>query len=132
MNKEFELFFVKYSIFLLPGSLSCIPLYLPLFPLIIFDGTNNINYSFFIFSNCFYYITQCYRTQVLFLSKGLHLILILPNVSLSLPFSIRLPQSLLLRSYPQYLLQIPSHSLNISIHLLYCPCPITSLNLPLN
>ena len=43
---------------------------------------------------------------------------------------IHLPQPLLLRSNPQYLLQIPSHSLNISIHLFYCSCPVTCLNLP--
>ena len=45
---------------------------------------------------------------------------------------IHLPQPLLLRSNPQYLLQIPSHSLDICIHLFYCSCPVTSLTFPLN
>ncbi len=45
---------------------------------------------------------------------------------------IHLPQPLLLRSNPQYLLQIPRHSLNIGIHLFNCPSPITILNLPPN
>lgn len=58
--------------------------------------------------------------------------LIVTQLYLFILFIIHLPQPLLLRSNPQYLLQIPSHSLNISIHLLYCSCPVTCLNLPLH
>ena len=51
---------------------------------------------------------------------------------LQLSSLIHLPQSLLLRSYPQYFLQISCHHLNINIHLFNSTSTITCYNLPLN